>query len=637
MKTQFFRVALAALAISGIIPRPGCAETNLEATPPAVPVPEGTNSPAATPAQAPVAKLVRPPAAPAEIHPSPALAEVIKLAQAGVGEDVMLAYIGNATRPFSVSSDQIVYLNDLGVSSAVITSLMQHDSSLGTTGKQSAPQLPSGVGLTSPATNIFPPAYAPPVAPPPATAYNPANPIPYDTTPALETEPPPAPDYFYGSLSPYGAWIDVGGYGRCWQPTVAVISPSWQPYCDRGHWLWTDAGWYWYSDYSWGWAPFHYGRWCSAPRLEWFWVPDTCWGPAWVSWRHTPAYCGWAPLPPAAHFVSGVGFVHGGVSVGVGFDFGLSASLYTFVPLAHFSDRSFHNYRVPASQTTVIYRNSSVINNYVVHNNTVINNGVGVATVARATGHPISTVTVRTGDVGTGNNAARHEHLQNNGTSLAVVRPPLPDPGSRPHLSSANRAGFGAASQPGYNAAVTPKTPNTGFPAPKMDSVHTAKAAGSWPSSAQPLTVAPDRRTEPPAPSSQNSSPVQAMPGNRLASSNPQFGSQSQWYRVYPNTPAPTPPAAPRSESIAPQFNRNVPNAPNVPPATVQSQSQWHRVYPSAPAPTASASPRAQSFAPQFSRSVPNTPPPPVQTRPAVSAPAHSAPAANSQANGKKN
>src|SRR4029079_4371531 len=30
----------------------------------------------------------------------------------------------------------------------------------------------------------------------------------------------------------------------------------------------------------------------------WYWVPGTKWGPAWVSWKRSPHYIAWAPLPP---------------------------------------------------------------------------------------------------------------------------------------------------------------------------------------------------------------------------------------------------------------------------------------------------------------------------------------------------
>src|SRR5207247_9337105 len=82
----------------------------------------GTN---AAPDQ-PAAKVVQTPVPPADLKASPALVEVIKLAQAGVAEEVMLAYITNSPLTFHLSSDQIVYLNDLGVSTMVVTALIQH-------------------------------------------------------------------------------------------------------------------------------------------------------------------------------------------------------------------------------------------------------------------------------------------------------------------------------------------------------------------------------------------------------------------------------------------------------------------------------------------------------------------------------
>ena len=102
--------------------------------------------------------------------------------------------------------------------------------------------------------------------------------------PPPPTDQPDQPDqpptavtttYFYDTLSPYGSWIYVNGYGRCWRPSVCVYNPAWQPYCDHGHWVYTNCGWYWYSDYSWGWAPFHYGRWFQHPGMGWCWTHRT--------------------------------------------------------------------------------------------------------------------------------------------------------------------------------------------------------------------------------------------------------------------------------------------------------------------------------------------------------------------------
>ena len=47
-----------------------------------------------------------------------------------------------------------------------------------------------------------------------------------------------------------------------------------------------------------GWVAFHYGRWINTDAYGWAWVPGNEWGPAWVDWRRSDEYAGWAPLPP---------------------------------------------------------------------------------------------------------------------------------------------------------------------------------------------------------------------------------------------------------------------------------------------------------------------------------------------------
>jgi hypothetical protein len=100
---------------------------------------------------------------------------------------------------------------------------------------------------------------------------------------------------FYDALSPYGMWVDHPEYGYVWIPDR---EPGFSPYATGGYWVYTEDGWTWVSDYPWGWAPFHYGRWDNDPRYGWFWVPGDEWGPAWVSWRRSPGYYGWAPMRP---------------------------------------------------------------------------------------------------------------------------------------------------------------------------------------------------------------------------------------------------------------------------------------------------------------------------------------------------
>jgi hypothetical protein len=100
---------------------------------------------------------------------------------------------------------------------------------------------------------------------------------------------------FYDELSPYGMWVDYPNYGYVWIPNG---DPGFSPYATAGHWVFTDDGWTWVSDYPWGWATFHYGRWDYDNVYGWLWVPDDEWAPAWVSWRRSPGYYGWAPLRP---------------------------------------------------------------------------------------------------------------------------------------------------------------------------------------------------------------------------------------------------------------------------------------------------------------------------------------------------
>ena len=583
MKTQFFRVCFWSLGISSLVLCWGWQQGKAQTDVP-VGVPIATAQPADLPAASPDlestnalpaqprAKVVQAPVVRDDIQASPALAEVIKLAQSGVGDDVMLSYIANSSQPFSLNSDQIVYLNDLGVSSTVITSLIQHRPSAGeVAGDPTIPSpLPPGFALTTPAANVYPGSYASQTVATPPQVPDLNVPNTYETAPPVAVEAPEVPPDFDSSLSPYGSWIDVEGYGRCWQPTVAVASPAWRPYCDRGHWVWTDCGWYWYSDYSWGWAPFHYGRWCTYPRLGWFWVPDACWGPSWVSWRHTSSYCGWAPLPSGVLFVSGQGFFHHGVRLGFHLgDLGLSAGLFTFVPVGHLHDRSFHNYRATGSQALAIYKSSTVINNYTVNSKgTVINHGIGVDRVAQASGHRIPTVAIQTARPSANHIVAgtmiRHEQLQNNGSVLTLAHPQASLSPRSARVSPANQAGsttdpLARRSVPLANASsFNPNvTPRSAPPTVKAAAEKPAPAASQW--KPQPRSANTTARTD----QSNSRSPVIPQLGQRTAAPQqpsrtlnvtPQPASRSDMYRVYADPGVVARPANPRFDSPAPQF-----------------------------------------------------------------------------------
>ena len=159
---------------------------------------------------------------------------------------------------------------------------------------------------------------------------------------------------FYDELSPYGMWVDYPNYGYVWIPEGV---PGFSPYTSGGHWIYTYYGWTWVSDYPWGWAAFHYGRWDYDDYYGWLWVPDNQWGPAWVSWRRSPGYYGWAPLRP-------------GISISVAFGGGYEErnERWVFVRDRDFGRTNINNYYIDQTNNVKIIRNSTVIKNTQVDN-----------------------------------------------------------------------------------------------------------------------------------------------------------------------------------------------------------------------------------------------------------------------------
>ncbi|RRB07379.1 DUF6600 domain-containing protein [Larkinella rosea] len=157
---------------------------------------------------------------------------------------------------------------------------------------------------------------------------------------------------FYDDLAPYGQWVPNQNYGQVWMPDVPG---DFQPYATNGHWAVTEYGNTWVSDYDWGWAPFHYGRWQFDDYYgRWIWIPDSEWGPAWVSWRSGGGYYGWAPLGP-------------GMSINVNIN--LPFNYWTFVPQIYFTSPRVYSYCVPRTRVVNVYHNTTIINNVYRYNN----------------------------------------------------------------------------------------------------------------------------------------------------------------------------------------------------------------------------------------------------------------------------
>jgi hypothetical protein len=197
-------------------------------------------------------------------------------------------------------------------------------------------------------------------------------------------------DFFYDALDPYGDWVQTDRYGYAFRPNNAR-DPRWRPYTD-GDWVHTDYGWTWRSEEPFGWATYHYGRWARAPRLGWVWVPGSEWGPAWVSWRRSDDYVGWAPLPPDAWSASGF-------NAAVEHYYDIGPGLYVFLRTADFGERSYRDRCVaPEQNVTIINQTVNVtrVTYQTVQNKViVVNNGPELTFIDRASRVPVQRATVQ--------------------------------------------------------------------------------------------------------------------------------------------------------------------------------------------------------------------------------------------------
>ena len=176
-----------------------------------------------------------------------------------------------------------------------------------------------------------------------------------------------------------------------------------------------------------------------------------------MTWRYNNAYCGWAPLPPAACYYPGYGFYYYGSSVSIGFGWGLGYSSWCFVGYNHFQHHGLHAYRVPDHHARPIYDSTTPVNRIVGQNNLVVNRGVPPENVTAATRQEVRRVPIR--DAGSAG-AGPKERLTASGRTLEVYRPTAQvqpdDPGivqrSRREMP---RTGGGALSAPSAPSALS--------------------------------------------------------------------------------------------------------------------------------------------------------------------------------------
>ncbi len=326
--------------------------------------------------------------APADL--SPQLREIVRLNRAHLGDDVIEAYINNSGVVYRLSADDILYLNSQGVSQPVLSALL----------KAGPPPVNNPPAVAPPPAGAAPPPAQSSATPTPPPGVEPGAPpfgAPYSAPPFGAPYNVPPPDasgsevnlaFFQSQLAPYGTWVDVAPYGPCWRPAEAQRIADWRPYCNMGHWEYTDAGWFWHSDYPWGEIAFHYGRWARDPGSGWVWVPGYNWGPAWVCWRQASGFFGWAPLPPSARFEVGVGLTFGGRVV-TDSGFGLSADAFSFVPFDAFWARDLRALVAPSWRVPGLFRASVVLNGYHFVDGRFVIDGFGRERVAALTHHEV--------------------------------------------------------------------------------------------------------------------------------------------------------------------------------------------------------------------------------------------------------
>ena len=194
---------------------------------------------------------------------------------------------------------------------------------------------------------------------------------------------------FYQKLDPYGEWRETNDYGYVWQPREAEQSREWRPYTE-GRWVYSDSGWTWVCDEPFGWATYHYGRWLRLRRVGWVWVPGDEWAPAWVSWRTSKDYVGWAPLPPEARFDRRSGIQNWADSY-----YDIGPDQYSFVSCNEFGAEHVRRAVVPAERNISIVIETTNVTRITFANTTIMNEGPSYEELRSRSQRPIERYRLR--------------------------------------------------------------------------------------------------------------------------------------------------------------------------------------------------------------------------------------------------
>lgn len=315
---------------------------------------------------------------------------VLQLVNTGLAMPLLRHQIIRNERAYNLTPEDLVWLKNQGVPDELFTVINRHDNEVRQLARRAAERQAQAVAKAREVAKLKKELEAAKKALAKKNAQAAGNPKQVRKDLPLQVRP------FYEELEPHGAWIKHQRYGLVWQPKVVRQKADWRPYNDNGRWLATDQGWYWHSEYPWGWAVFHYGRWAFEKNLSWIWVPDTIWGPSWVTFRLNGDYVGWAPLPPGAIPMRQQGVFYNGRPVDRGFNYGLGANYYSFVPSMHVFHPSLSMFVVSQPRVRLFFRGTTPINNIVIGSNWFVwNYGIPISRVASYSPQPVRLATVQ--------------------------------------------------------------------------------------------------------------------------------------------------------------------------------------------------------------------------------------------------
>jgi hypothetical protein len=436
---------------------------------------------------------------------------------------------------------------------------------------------------------------------------------------------------FYEKLDSYGEWRETNDYGYVWQPREAETARDWRPYTE-GRWAYSDAGWTWISDEPFGWATYHYGRWVRLRRIGWVWVPGREWAPAWVSWRTSKDYVGWAPLPPEARFDRRSGIHNWADNY-----YDIGPDQYAFVSSNDFGAEHVRRSVVPAERNISIVIETTNVTRITFSNTMIRNEGPSYDELRSRGPRQIDRYRLRRDRNTEAQARVRGDELEVSVPVLSTVRNIFKPRRVKERVVDANvENGWTTVTDRSATERARTKIRAEATPPPNAPSKKFVKPVETTSASATPaISAAPATSTTPPAPTASpaaataSPTPAAASPSPSAPKTSPTpAGSASPATKGASPTPPPTATAAvtaapaasatPRvrpSASIRPRPSPTIAVSPALSPSAATTPAAPAVASPSVAATTAPAN----SVAPSTRvRPSPSIPPRPVQTQPPI-------------------